>query len=405
MKVTKDQYEQLVKWSDERTRKALEPILRKLERTPGPGDKNIAPGAFMVEDFDKGFAADEEIPKGASGFRGVVDFLRTVAMSPGDIRLVPAAKAQTEGGAESGGYIVPPEYSGRLISLAVESGKIFPLCQSTPMKTNVFHAPVAVSIDESSGELFGGVSFGWVAEEGTKPEKEFKLKSIALSANTAAALCKASNQLLEDSTPRAEEVIRDIFSKSFAWMLDNIVLNGSGAGQPLGILNSPCLYTVAKEGSQTAGTILWKNVQKMFTRLWSASRDSKSLRWFINPEATEQILDLNQVIGSGGSSVIMAAGEGVRPIPKTLLGIPIVWTSHASALGAEGDIILADMNMYLVGIRKTLTAAASIHKHFDTNHTLFRFEGRLDGQPILPTTIKTRTNFETSPFVTLAERA
>ena len=127
-------------------------------------------------------------------------------------------------------------------------------------------------------------------------------------------------------------------------MLDNIVLNGSGAGQPLGILNSSCLYTVAKEGSQTAGTILWKNVQKMFTRLWSASRDSKSLRWFINPEATEQILDLNQVIGSGGSSVIMAAGEGVRPIPKTLLGIPIVWTSQASALGAVGDIILADMN-------------------------------------------------------------
>jgi HK97 family phage major capsid protein len=394
-----------VKWSDRRTREALEPILRKLERTPGPNDKNIAPGAFMEEDFGMGFASDEEIPKGASGFRGMVDFLRTAAVSPGDTRLVPAAKAQTIGDPEAGGYLVPPEYSGRLISLAVESGKIFPLCQSTPMKSNDIHVPVAASLDKSSGELYGGVKFAWVAEEGTKPEKEFKLKSIALSANTAAALCKASNQLLEDSTPRAEDVIKEIFSKSWAWMLDDVVVSGIGAGQPLGILNAPCLYTVAKESGQSAGTIVWKNVQKMFTRLWAESRDSKSLRWLINPEATEQILDLNQPIGTGGSSVIMAAGEGVRPIPPKLLGIPIIWTSHASALGTKGDIILADMNMYLIGIRRTLTAAASIHKYFDTNHTLLRFEGRLDGQPIIPSTIKTRTNFETSPFITLAARA
>ena len=100
----------------------------------------------------------------------------------------------------------------------------------------------------------------------------------------------------------------------------------------------------------------------------------------------------------------MAAGEGVRPLPPKLLGIPIIWTSHVSALGSKGDIILADLNMYLVRIRKALTAAVSSHVYFSTNFSLFRFEGRLDGQPILPTTIKTRTNFETSPFVTLAER-
>ncbi len=395
--ITREQFNKLVEQAVE----------EKLAKIPHPGGKNIALGADEddAERFAKRFAGGLEVEKGQAGFRGMREFLRTVATSPGDERLTSAAKAMTIGDPEAGGYLVPTEYAGQMIGMAIESGRIFPLCQSTPMKSNALKTPVAVSLDESSGEVFGGVKFAWVAEEGTKPEKEFKLIEIALEARVAAALCKSSNQLLEDSTPRAEEVIREIFSKSFAWMLDDVVVNGTGVGQPLGILSAPCLYTVAKESGQSAKTIVWKNIQKMFARLWPGSKESSALRWLINDECVEQILDLNQPVGTGGSSVIVAAGEGVRPVPSKLLGIPIVWTSHASALGAAGDVILADLSKYLVGVRKALTAAASVHKYFDTNHTLFRFEGRLDGMPIIPSTIKTRTNFETSPFITLAVRA
>ncbi len=393
---------------DARAQGLVRKILSKTPLSDGSGKGRALLEAELdnlgSREVAKVFSEEEVVSKGESGFRGLREFLFIVAKSPGDERLVSAAKAMTIGDPEAGGYLVPTEYSTRLISLAIEAGRIFPLCQSDPMKSNEVKSPVAVSMDESSGLLFGGVKFGWVDEEGTKQEKDFKLQQIDLKAHVCAALCKASNQLLEDSSPRAEEVIRNIFGKSYAWTLDDAVMNGTGAGQPLGIIKAPCRYAVAKEQGQASATINWTNVKKMFARLWPGSKESQSLRWLINDEAVEQVLSLNEPIGTGGSSVIMASGDGIRPIPKTLLGIPIIWTSHASALGTEGDIVLADLGMYLVGIRRALTAAVSIHKYFSTNHSLFRFEGRLDGQPVIPTTIKTRTNFETSPFVTLATR-
>lgn len=378
--------------------------IRKLGRSPGVPSN---PDVLLIPNSARQTAfldENEQVPKGPSGFRGVREFLWVVAHSPGDGRLIPAGKAQTIGDPEAGGYLAPPEYTGRLITMGIEKGRIFPLCQIVPMKSNEQKTPVAASLDESSGLLYGGVKFAWVDEEGTKPEKEFKLQEITLRARTLAALCKSSNQLLEDSSPRAEQVINDIFSRSWAWSLDDVVLNGTGVGQPRGIIGAPCTYVQAKESGQSSATLVWPNIKKMYSHLWEDSHESAALRWLINPEGIEQILSLNQPVGTAGSSMIIASGEGVRPVPKTLLGIPIIWTSHCSALGAKGDVVLADLLNFVVGLRKGLSVAVSIHKYFETNHSLFRFEGRGDGQPIPASTIKTRTNFEVSPFVTLAAR-
>ena len=190
-------------------------------------------------------------------------------------------------------------------------------------------------------------------------------------------------------------------------MMDNCILRASGAGQPLGILaaGNTALYSVAKESGQTAATIVWDNIKKMYGRLWEESRESKSLRWVINPEATEQILSMVQVAGTAGSSVIVASGTAdIRSRPKTLLDVPILWSSHASALGSAGDISLIDFDQYLVGTRVPLSVKVSIHRYFEKNQTLFLGEWRGDAQPICPSTIKTRSNFECSPYVSLAKR-
>ena len=272
--LTKEKFDALV---DERLAAAIIPLLKKLGQMPHAekGLRNLAPGAAPDDEVKGSFLEDREVPKGTSGFHGLRDFLFTIAKSPGDERLVSAAKAMTTGDPEAGGYLVPPEYSARLISLAIEAGHIFPLCQSTPMKSNELRAPVAVSIDESSGELYGGVKFSWVDEGAEKPEKDFKLKEVGLQAHVLAALCKSANQLLEDSSPRIESVIQEAFSKSYAWTLDDVVINGTGAGMPRGShRGAPCTYTVPKESGQAAGTIVWKNIQKMFARLWPGSKES-----------------------------------------------------------------------------------------------------------------------------------
>ena len=102
---------------------------------------------------------------------------------------------------------------------------------------------------------------------------------------------------------------------------------------------------------------------------------------------------------------MLDTGGGIRPIPKTLLGQPIIWTEHCSYLGAKGDIILAVPGAYCVGIRKGLTIDVSRHLLFDKNETAFRGEMRIDGQPQIDETLKLRDGTHTvSPFITLAVR-
>ena len=410
---TREQFDALIKDQVEtRARAMVKPLLDKIERTPGAGGSKLFNPEYVGGDdverkgLFKTLLETEEVAAGPSGFKGLREWFRTVATNPGDSRLISANKAGlTEADPESGGYLVPVEYAGRLITLGIETARIFPLCQSMRMTAAEMKVPVAASLDESGGLLYGGISYAWVDELGTKPEKELKLCRITLKANVAAALVRASTQILEDSTPRAEAVLNDLFGRAWGNTLDHAVLNGSGAGQPLGIIGAPGTYVVAKESSQAAATIVLKNVQKMWARLHTSSKELSALRWFIKDECVEQITSLNMPVGTGGAPAFLISGDAVQPIPKTLMGIPIVWTSHASALGTKGDIILADLDAWLLGIRRELTAAVSIHLHFDTNETTFRFEARVDGQPILPVKIKSRTGFEQSPFVVLADRA
>ena len=382
------------------------------QRTPGSGGAQLFNSAYRGDDdpaskaaaFMEAFETDE-VEKGPTGFKGMREFLRCVALSPGDERLTPASKALSEQDPEAGGYLVPNEYLGRLLLGASEKSRFMGLVQTIPMKSLTIEAPVCASMDESSGTVAGGVNFDWLDEAGTKQVKDFKLLKVKLQAKVAAAIARSSNELLEDSSPRAEDVINAIFTSAFGWTVDNAILNGLGTTSPLGIIGAPGTYVLAKESGQAAATINWTNVRKMFSRLWSVSKDSSALRWVCNDECVDQILSLSQPVGTGGSAVFMGDGSAVRPMPKTLLGIPIIWSQFASALGSKGDIVLADFDKYILGIRKALSVAVSQHLYFLTNETAFRFEARLDGQPILPATIKSRTSWETSPFVVLAERA
>lgn len=376
--------------------------LAKLENGKEEDYKNIIP--YSEGDEIEDVFGEDEIPVGPSGFKGLTDFCRCVAHNKNDPRIIKVEKALDSGDPESAGAIIPIEYSNQIIKLSIEKGKIFPLCRMTKMAHAEEKIPTALSLDESAGKLYGGIEFLWVDEAGTKTEKDFKLQRIGLRANTAAALCRASNQLLDDSSPKCEAVLRSLFSDAYKNFLDNAVINGSGAGQGLGILASSCLYTQAKEAGQAASTIVFRNVTKMMERMYPDGKDN--CVWLIGDDCLDQIWNLNIPVGTGGSSVMVASGAGqdIKPRPQTLLSRPIIWHSHGSALGSKGDILLCDLKQMLIGIRKQLRIDVSIHVYFTTNQTLFRIESRLDFQPIWPSTMRTRTNFETAPFVTLAAR-
>jgi HK97 family phage major capsid protein len=317
-----------------------------------------------------------------------------------------AGSSVREADAEYGGYLIPEEYRNTLLEIAVQKSNIMSMGMTIPMATNAINIPYVQGMDHSGGLLHGGIEFKWLDEEGQKTETRPKFGKIQLRLKKLAGLVYASDEILEDSPITLEPLLTRMFSDSLAWTMDNVFINGSGAGKPLGVLNAPALITVTKEAGQVADTILFENIIKMYARQYSKG----SAIWMANEDTFVQLAAMSLSIGTGGIPVWMPAG-GITGKPfDTLMGKPLIFCEHCKTLGDAGDLSFLDWSQYLIGQKAGadggMKFASSIHLKFDYDQTAFRFVFRIDGQPWWPSAMTPRYSASTlSPFVTLGERA
>ena len=136
-----------------------------------------------------------------------------------------------------------------------------------------------------------------------------------------------------------DAVLRQAFAAEFAFKLQDGLINGTGAGQLLGLLNSPALISVAKESGQVAGTLVKENIDAMWERCWAPAR-AQSV-WLINQDVERALTAMTIDVGTGGTPVYSPPGGMSQAPYATLLGRPVVCIEQCSTRGTKGDIILA----------------------------------------------------------------
>jgi HK97 family phage major capsid protein len=169
----------------------------------------------------------------------------------------------------------------------------------------------------------------------------------------------------------------------------------------LGILDSGCLVTVDKESSQVTDTIVYENLVKMMSRMFSGSFGYSF--WLCHQSTIPQLLTRSVSIGLEGQHipVMTRTGGGFE-----ILSRPVVFTEKTEKLGDLGDIFLIDASQYVVGLRSEMAFDTSIHVAITTDEILARLIGRHDGQPLWDTSLTLEDGTTTvSPFVALAARA
>jgi HK97 family phage major capsid protein len=310
--------------------------------------------------------------------------------------LIRAAMSETV--PSDGGFLVPTEYSEKIHNISLENEIIMPRCFVQPMKSASIKIP-AMTIGNHSTSLYGGFTASYTAEAGTIDEASPKTRNMELNAKKLTGLLRFSSELAAD-IPGGEGQIVQICGKGLAWYRDRAFLKGTGAGQPLGILNAGCTIVVAKESGQREDTLCWENFTKMLGRLHPASFNNSI--WIIQVSAIPQLLQLSMAVGTGGNAIpVLSESGGVWKI----LTRPVIFTEKTEKLGDQGDVILADLSQYVVGLRSEMRFDTSIHVHFTTDELLARLIERHDGQPLwdAPLTLEDGTT-TVSPFVTLAAR-
>lgn len=317
-----------------------------------------------------------------------------------------AATGLGETVASAGGFLVGTDFSSELLRRAYTMGEITSRCRRVPISANSNSLKIN-GVDETSrvaGSRWGGIRGYWLAEAGLLTASAPKFRQIELKLNKLGVLAYSTDELLADAGALGS-VIMDAASEEIMYLTENAIINGTGAGMPLGVLNANCLVSVTKETGQAATTLVAQNIIKMRSRLWARSRASSV--WLVNQDVEPQLHQMSVAVGTGGVPVYLPAG-GLSSSPyDTLYGRPVVPVEYCATLGTVGDVIAADFSQYLLADKGGIQSASSIHVQFLYDETVFRFIYRVDGQPTWNAALTPASGSSNtlSPFVALATRS
>lgn len=297
-----------------------------------------------------------------------------------------------------GGFLIPEILRAELLSVALEKAIVRSRARVIPMDSLTVPFPTVDSTSNVSS-VFGGVIGYWTEEGATLTESQPRFGRIELRAQKLTLYTEVPSELIQDAKPAMDAFISGIFPEAIAWFEDVAFSIGGGVGEPLGYLNAPAAISATRTASGNA--VEWTDIVNMFSRMLPQSL-SRAV-WVISPDVMPNLLTMT--LAGGTSPVFFGGGTsipGSQQPPMSMLGIPIIVSEKAKAVGTSGDINLVDFGFYLVGDRQAMSARQSEEFRFQNDLTAFRVIERVDGRPWLQSAITPQNGGATlSPFVKL----
>jgi HK97 family phage major capsid protein len=153
-------------------------------------------------------------------------------------------------------------------------------------------------------KLKASAAAGWVAENAAIPTSDHEFTKVSLAPKHVGAITEFSRNMLMQSTPDIEALIRNDFAFVLAQALDAAALQGGGANEPVGVL----------------GTAAVDKTVSMATPSWGA------------------VLDLINIVEEGNAA---GSGFAMRPLVATKLRKTAKVTSTDSVMVMESPDNLA----------------------------------------------------------------
>lgn len=315
---------------------------------------------------------------------------------------VPDARLKTaghmvEGDDAQGGFLVPEQWADGIYHAALEGAIVRPRAtvftiKGDSLKVRKFHET------NRSSNIFGGVTFSWVAEAGSKVAAISKpgLGECELNLHKLVGGCFASNEL-EDDYGTLGEFMRLAFGQAIRFVEDDYFINGNGGGQPMGVVNANCTIPVPR---QVVGDIRWLDISRMGRRLLPDSWERAV--WLLNPDVLDRLFVTIAPVANNVPMLDLSQ--------RTLWGRPFIVTEKCQSLGTQGDIILADFGVghYLIADKEMgIWASREVNYGqenygFLTDETFWKVVLRTDGQPLMSQAITPYEGANSlSPFVVL----
>lgn len=306
---------------------------------------------------------------------------------------------------QDGGFLIHTEFSDQIWTLMAQVGQLAPLCTHLTIGDG-FNAIEIVKIKDQSradGARWGGVQVFRAVEAGTVDPTKIKFEKFRIESSKMMALCYFTKELLRDASA-VESLTTTAITEEFAVALDEEIYTGTGGtAKCLGFMNSGSKLTISAEINQKTKTIVPQNIANIYARCFP--RFLANAVWLYNVDINPQLQLMTLPIGTAGVPVFLPPA-GLTSAPNGMLyGKPMLPVETAETLGTEGDLVLADLNQYILAEKAGLSIARSEHVRFLNDEIVFRFTREINGQPKYDTTITPKKGTNTlAPFITLATR-
>jgi len=333
----------------------------------------------------------------AQEWRGFGEFLQAIRWAQNDPRL---QYKKLDGDAEqrvlsmgvgvAGGFMVPRQFRPELLSVDPQGAVVRPRATVIPAGDPPDAAIDIPALDQSGARgVYSGVQVTWIGEGVAKPESEPQFLRVTLDPNEVAAHTIVTDKLLRNSDA-AGALVSTLLRRAITAAEDWDFLRGPGGARPQGVIGHAGTVNVARAG---AGAIGYADIVNMYASVLMGG----PLVWVASPTALPQLMAM---VDAGGNLLWQPnAREGA---PGTLLGIPVLINQRSPVLGANGDLLLADFNYYLIKDGSGPFVDASPHLLFLRNETVIKAFWNVDGGPWMTTPLLLEDGAtQVSPFVAL----
>jgi len=286
-------------------------------------------------------------------------------------------KAQVESINTAGGFLVPPEFSSRLIDLREEYGVFRMNSYQEPMKSDTKTVP----------RRTGGVQAYFVGEGVAGTESQMAGDLISLVAKKVMAIVLRSSEVDEDALVNFGDVLAGEIAYAFAEKEDLCGFNGDGTAPYGGIIG---IRTRLKNLSATraniaglvvAGGNLWSeitlaNLMAVKARLPAYAYRRGTPKWFTSQSFWAGVMEPLALAAGGVTAAEIAKGKEPR-----FLGYPVEPSEVFPHVAANADIplIFGDLKLSSTfGDRRQMTLSTSTEYKYAEDMVAIKGTARFD---------------------------
>ena len=344
----------------------------------------------------RGRGANGEAPK---EWRGFGEFIYSLRFNRHDPRLQdveyiqygPEVRDQSMGVGSEGGYMVPNQFRDELLAVTPQEAIFRPRCRVIPAGDPPDASITMPALNQTAaGNNYGGVVVYPIGEGDTLTETQAKLLEATWTPHQFGAYTIITNKLLSNWTAAGAFVQEQLRRAKNAYE-DTQFYSGNGVAKPKGVIKQSSAITVTRE---TTNTIVAGDVDNMMTRV----KMGGSFVWIASQTIYPQLITLKN-----SNNWNLFATDYTKPMPNTLMGIPLIFNDRSVALGTTGDLILVDLSYYIIKDGSGPFVDVSEHLYFTSAKTVVRLIWATDGNSWLTEALPLEgsTSNTVSPFVVL----